>query len=197
MQPAPSRSPVSSSALRWGRDCNFPKTASPPASLQEQLSSRHPQNNDIVSRYHQAEEKSALEMERENSAKLTEMLAAIRSPKSQRKPQRPLYKTSAEDQTRRMGHAAFTRLSLPPARGWGSQAIAVLCPQPSVPPLHPSNRWQPGEGVTAEVNTLIWFLERACAQGNHRGGAKNILGHLPACLKGELLQEMSESLIRV
>lgn len=49
----------------------------------------------------------------------------------------------------------------------------------------------------AGFNTLIWFLERACARGNHRGGAKNILGHLPACLKGELLQEMSESLIHV
>lgn len=142
---------MSSSALRWGRDSNFPKTAAPPASLQEQLSSRRPQNDDIVSRYHQAEEKVLWKWRERSSAELTEMLVAIHSPKSQRKPQRPLYETSAEDQTRRMGRAAFTRLSLPPARGRGSQAIADHCPVPTAigataAPLEPMAAWKGRDG---------------------------------------------------
>lgn len=53
------------------------------------------------------------------------------------------------------------------------------------------------ERATAGFNTLVWLSERACARGNHRGGANDTLGHLPAYLKEGLLKETSGSLIRV
>lgn len=84
-----------------------------------------------------------------SSARLTEALAAVHSPKSWRKPQRPTYETSAVDQALQIGHAAFTcvQLSLPPARGPGRQVIAHRCPVPAAlgatsAPLEPMPAWR-------------------------------------------------------
>lgn len=122
------------------------------------------------------------------SAGLTEALAAIPSPESRRKPRHPTCKTRSDTTNR-------TRAAEPAGdRADRSLHATVLSPQPSVPPVYPSNRRQPGEGTAAGLVTLLWLSERARARGNCQGGAKDILGHLPACIKGELLKETSGSM---
>lgn len=121
------------------------------------------------------------------SAGLTEALAAIPSPESQRKPRHPTCKTRSDMTNRTRARDRADR----------SLHATVLSPQPSVPPLHPSNRRQPEEGTAAGLVTLLWLFERVRDRGNCQGGAKDILGRLPACIKGELLKETSGSVVHV
>lgn len=114
---------------------NFLTTAARPVSLLEQLPSRHPQNRDVVRRYHHAEEESALEMERERLSRINRGAGCHPQPRvSEEAPASYVQNQIRHDKS-------------DTCQGPGGQVIARHCPVPTAlgatsAPLEPTPAWR-------------------------------------------------------